>query len=71
MKKTYFVEVDCSVCANLCEEAIKKIPGVNGANLSFIMQKLVLDFDDSVLEKDLLKEIKYRCKRIERGFTIK
>ena len=31
MKKTYKIEVDCANCANLMEEATRKVPGVSTA----------------------------------------
>ena len=41
MKKKFKLEdLDCANCAAKMEEAIKKIPGVNDANVSFMTQKM-------------------------------
>ena len=36
MKKSFKIEVDCANCANLVEEAVKKVAGVKSANVVFI-----------------------------------
>ena len=44
MKKKFKLEdLDCANCAAKMEEAIKKIPGVNDANVSFMTQKMTVD----------------------------
>ena len=47
MKKIYKIEVDCAVCAQKIEAAIKKIEGVNSVQVNFITQKMILDASDS------------------------
>lgn len=39
MKKTFKIEVDCANCANLVEDAAKKVAGVNGLSVSFMTQR--------------------------------
>lgn len=34
MVKTYQIEVDCANCANLMEQAAKKVPGVANASVN-------------------------------------
>ena len=47
MKKKFKLEdLDCANCAAKMEEAIKKLPGVNDASVSFMTQKLMIDADD-------------------------
>ena len=47
MKKKFKLEdLDCANCAAKMEEAIKKIPGVNDANVSFMAQKMTIDAED-------------------------
>ena len=60
MKKTFGIEVDCAACALKCEEAIKKVEGVNGCNINFMMQKMTIEADDvdSVM-KSVLKAAKH------------
>ncbi len=65
MKKRYnLVDLDCANCAAKMEAAIKKIPGVNDATVSFLAQKLVLDADDARFD-EILKEAIAACKRVE------
>lgn len=47
MKKHFkLVDLDCANCAAKMEDAIKKLPGVNAATVSFLTQKLTIDADD-------------------------
>ena len=45
-KKFKLQDLDCANCAAKMEDAIKKIPGVNDANVSFMMQKMTVDAED-------------------------
>ena len=69
MKKIYNIEVDCANCANLIEEKINKMDGVK-ANISFLTQKMELEFDDGQEEKKLIKSILKECRKIEPDFEI-
>ena len=44
MKKTYKIEVDCANCALKMEEAAKKVEGVQDATVSFMTQKMKVEF---------------------------
>ena len=55
MKKSYKIEVDCAVCAGKVEAALAKLEGVNSVSINFISQKMIIDMDDSITVKDLLK----------------
>ena len=45
MKKTYkMIDLDCANCAAKMEEAIKKIDGVTSASVSFMTQKMTVEF---------------------------
>ena len=46
-KKFKLQDLDCANCAAKMEDAIKKIPGVNDANVSFMMQKMTVDAEDA------------------------
>ena len=41
-KKFKLTDLDCANCAAKMEDAIKKIDGVTDANVSFMMQKMIL-----------------------------
>lgn len=64
MKKTYKVEVDCANCAAKMEEAIKKIPGVNDAVVSFMTQKMTIDAEDERFE-EIMDEVAKTCAKVE------
>ena len=46
MKKTYKIEVDCANCANLVEDAAKKVEGVKELTISFMTQKMKVSFEE-------------------------
>ena len=57
MKKKFKLEdLDCANCAAKMEEAIKKIPGVNDANVRFMTQKMTVDAEDDKFD-DIMKEV--------------
>lgn len=71
MKKKYSLEnLECAHCAAKMEEAIKKIDGVNDASVSFMMQKLTIDAEDSVFD-EVLKKAAEACRKIEPDCVIK
>ena len=60
MKKTYKLnDLDCANCAAKMEAAIKKLPGVTDATVSFLTQKMTIEADDlDAIIKDVVKCIK-------------
>ena len=46
------------------EEAIKKIPGVNDANVSFMAQKMTIDAEDEKFD-EIMKEVAAVCAKVE------
>lgn len=47
MRKVFKLdEIDCAVCANKLEDAIKKLDGVQSAKVNFLTQKLTLEAAD-------------------------
>ena len=67
MKKTYGIEVDCAQCALKCEEAIKKVDGVNDCSINFVTQKMILEADD---HNAVLKKALKAAKKVEPDFEI-
>ena len=63
MKKTFkLIDLDCANCAAKMENAIKKLPGVTGATVSFLTQKMTIEADDvDAVMKDVVK----CCKKVE------
>lgn len=67
MKKVFNIEVDCAVCAQKCEDAIKKVSGVSNCQINFMTQKMSLEADDiSKIMKSVLKV----AKKVEPDFEI-
>lgn len=65
MKKVFELEdLDCAVCAAKMQDAIGKIEGVSEVSVSFISQKMTLDYDESK-ETDVFKAIKKAVKKVE------
>ena len=69
MKKSYkLIDLDCANCAAKMEEAIKKLPDVKSASVSFMTQKLTIEADDEVFEQvlksaaDCIKKVEPDCK---------
>ncbi len=65
MKKVLKLQdLDCAACAQKMEDAIKKLDGVEDAQVSFLMQKLTLTAADDRFD-DLVKQVMKVCKRVE------
>jgi len=65
MKKTYKIEVDCANCAAKMEDATKKVDGVADATVSFMTQKMKLEFAEGADEKVVMEQVVKACKRVE------
>jgi copper chaperone CopZ len=65
MKKKYRLEdLDCANCAAKMEAAIRKINGVNDANVDFMMQKLTIDADDALFDS-IMDQVVRVCAKVE------
>lgn len=69
MKKVFKLdEVDCAVCASNMEARVKKINGVENAVVSYVTQKLLIECEESELERILdeaqrvIKKVDPRCR---------
>ncbi|MBO6040516.1 MAG: cation transporter [Oscillospiraceae bacterium] len=59
MKKVFKLEdLDCANCAAKMEAAIKKLPGVTNATVSFMTQKLSIEADDAVFDEVVQAAVK-------------
>lgn len=65
MKKTYKIEVDCANCALKMEEATKKVEGVQEATVSFMTQKMKVEFAEGADEKSVMAAVVKACKNVE------
>lgn len=67
MTKTYNIEVDCAVCAQKCEDAIKKIDEVKDCNINFMTQKMTIEAEDV---NKIYKKVLKAAKKVEPDFEI-
>ena len=65
MKKTYKIEVDCAACAAKMENVANKTEGVKSAIVNFMLLKMIVEFNDGVDEKAVMKAVYKNCKKVE------
>ena len=65
MKKTYKIEVDCANCALKMETAAKKVEGVADAAVSFMTQKMKVEFREGAEEAAVMQAVLKACKKVE------
>ena len=65
MKKKYNIEVDCANCANLMEEATKKVEGIKDATVNYMTQKIMVEFEDGAEPEKVMKAVLKACKKVE------
>ena len=65
MKKVYKIEVDCANCANLMEQATRKLEGVATATVNFMTQKITVEFQDGADPKAVMQNVLKACRKIE------
>lgn len=70
MKKTYKIDVDCANCANKMEEAAKATKGVKDATVNFMTLKMMVEFEDTAIVSNVMKEVLKNCKKVERDCEI-
>ena len=70
MKKSYKIEVDCANCANLVEEAVNKVDGVKKAVVTFITQKMKIEFEEGADCDKVMEEVLRKAKKVEPDFEI-
>ena len=70
MSKTFKIEVDCANCANLVEDAAKKVAGVKELSISFMIQKMKVEFEDGADKDAVMTEVLKVAKKIEPDFEI-
>lgn len=63
-KKFKLTDLDCANCAAKMETAIKKIDGVSDATVSFMMQKMTVEAEDSRFD-EIMKQVVAICKKVE------
>lgn len=64
-KKTYKIDVDCANCANLMEDAARKTEGVSEATVNFMLQKMIIKFEENYDPEQVMQQVVKDCKKIE------
>lgn len=70
MNKTFKIEVDCANCANLVEEAARKVTGVRELSISFMTQKMKVVFDDDADAEKVMAAVLEIARKVEPDFGI-
>jgi len=65
MKKSYKIEVDCANCALKMEDAAKQVEGVKDVVVSFMTQKMNVEFADGADDKAVMQAVLKACKKVE------
>ena len=66
MKKTYKIEVDCANCAQKMEDAANTVAGgVAQATVSFMTQKMKVEFAEGAEPHDTMVNVLAACKKVE------
>ena len=65
MSKTFRIEVDCANCANLVEDAAKKVSGVKELSISFMTQKMKVEFAEGADTNAVMQTVLKACKKVE------
>lgn len=65
MKKTYKIEVDCANCAAKMEQVAAGVSGVANATVSFMTQKMNVEFAEGVDPHATMQNVLAACKKVE------
>lgn len=70
MQKKYSIEVDCANCAAAVERKLAELEGIEKVSISYMAQKMIVDYAEGVDEKSRLKEMLKVARKIEPDFEI-
>lgn len=66
MKKYIKVEeLCCAHCASRIEKEVKKLPAVRECSVSFMAEKMLVEYDDSASFEELFERIRSICVKVE------
>ena len=72
MEKKYRIEnLCCANCAMLAERKANKVEGVKKVEINFMMQKLIVEYEDGVDEEAIKAEVVRVIQKIEPEAIIK
>ena len=61
--------LDCANCAAELERALRKIEGIKNATISFMAERMELEYDENN-EEEIIKKVKKVIKKEEQDVTI-
>ena len=70
MQKKYSIEVDCANCAAAVERKLAELEGIESVSISFMAQKMIVQYADGVDEAAKIKEMLKAARKIEPDFEI-
>ena len=70
MQKKYSIEVDCANCAAAVERKLAELEGIEKVSISYMAQKMIVDYAEGVDEKSKLREMLKVARKIEPDFEI-
>ena len=70
MNKTFKIEVDCANCANLVEDAAKKVAGVKDFTIAFMTRKMKVACEEGANPKTVMAEVLKVARKVEPDFEI-
>ena len=65
MKKSYKIEVDCANCAQMMEDAAKKVEGVKDATVNFMALKMKVEFVEGSEPAEVMPRVLEACRKVE------
>ena len=70
MKSTFKIKgIDCANCAAQLENTISKVEGVSRVSISFMAERMVLEYDEQNAE-EIMKKVKKIIKKEEPDVTL-
>ena len=70
MQKKYSIEVDCANCAAAVERKLSELEGIESCSISFMAQKMIIQYADGVDEAAKIKEMLKVARKVEPDFEI-
>ncbi len=70
MKKSYGIEVDCAACAGKMEAAARKTEGVRDCIVDFMMQRMIVEFQDGADRAAVMENVRHNCRKAERDCEV-
>ena len=71
MKRNYRIDgLDCAHCAAKMEQNVSKVNGVNEVSINFLTTKMILDIEETDLDR-IINDIDAAVKKVDPRVTLK